>query len=614
MNTSVRVTTTSSEAPERGGLTLMWARLFVHALADAGITHAVVSPGSRSTPLTLALAEQRRIACDVVVDERCAGFFALGISRANGTPTLLVCTSGTAGAHYFPAIIEASASHTPLVVVTADRPWELQDAGALQTIDQTKLFGTHVRHAIELGAPDPSVTSMRAAMRVAALAVSRSVGPVPGPVHVNARFRKPLEPTTDDGPLHAWEEHARALLASGAPRVLRDAPNTAELARAVANELRGQRGLIVCGPTPAHGDPSAKREAAISLAHATGYALVSESTSQVRFGADVAGITTIAEVDTLFAELATEGEHAPRIILQLGETPTSASYARYLSHAASLPEPNRLRRIVISPHTWADPEGDAALVVFADVWALATNIAEVLEGVPVSASTSWIADTARRCAKASATRADVGAAPFDEATVARVMVETLSAMTPSATTHATLMVSNSRNIRAIDTFSAHAAHPIRVLHQRGVSGIDGLISGTAGARRALAGPMALMIGDLGALHDIGGLAAARSVGGPLAIVIVNNRGGQIFSDLPVANTVDPETLRRFFITPSPVDFESAARAFGLSYVRVETARQLEAALANAMPNALPYVIEATMQEPAPASRPQPRPRSGGINS
>ena len=184
----------------RSNLHLAWARLFLRSAAAAGVTDVVLSPGSRSTPLTIAAATTSELRAHVIVDERGAAFFALGQARVTGRPSLLICTSGTAGAHWLPALIEASQSFVPLIAVTADRPWELQDSAAPQTIDQLKLFGDHVRHYAELGLPDPSPGALRAVPRIAAQAVARALGPVPGPVHINARFRKPLEPVEVDGP------------------------------------------------------------------------------------------------------------------------------------------------------------------------------------------------------------------------------------------------------------------------------------------------------------------------------------------------------------------------------------------------------------------------------
>ncbi|MEO8801699.1 MAG: 2-succinyl-5-enolpyruvyl-6-hydroxy-3-cyclohexene-1-carboxylic-acid synthase, partial [Polyangiaceae bacterium] len=262
-----------------------WAETLVGALVAAGVTDIVVSPGSRSTPLVLAAAARTNVRCTVVVDERSAAFFALGQARASGKPSVLICTSGTAAAHYFPAVIEASTAFVPLVVLSADRPWEDRETGASQTIDQVKMFGRYVRLFVDIGPPDPSPAAFKALTRIAAQSVHAALAPTPGPVHLNVQLRKPLEPAIVNG-REAWEDVRDALVAraptaislSTAPMV--DEPTLDRIADACA---RASRGVIVAGPLPIA--TNADREAIFALARTLGFPLLVEHTSQLRFGA-----------------------------------------------------------------------------------------------------------------------------------------------------------------------------------------------------------------------------------------------------------------------------------------------------------------------------------------
>ena len=346
-------------------LHIAWARLFVGAAAAAGVADVVLSPGSRSTPLAIAAADEPRVRLHVIVDERSAAFFALGQARVTGRPSMLVCTSGTAGAHYYPAIIEASLSFVPLLAVTADRPWELQDAAAPQTIDQQKLFGGFVRHAAELGLPDPSPAAMRAVPRVAAQSVARALGPTPGPVHVNARFRKPLEPVETKSS-EPWEALAASLLKRGGPAVrVSQAAIDPEMAREIAERVAcAERGLLVCGPAPIA--QAEGRDAILELARRSGLPLLAEATSQIRFGGDRTGVAQISAIDAVRYSLG----HglAPDLIVEIGAPPTSAAYAELVARGGA-------HRVVVAPHGWNDPHGDASALVVADPAAFARALA-----------------------------------------------------------------------------------------------------------------------------------------------------------------------------------------------------------------------------------------------
>lgn len=564
-------------------LHIAWARLFVESLLSAGVRDFVVSPGSRSTPLVLAVAaaaRAQRVRVHVILDERVAAFFALGQARAQGTPSALLCTSGTAGAHYLPAIIEAAQSHLPMIIVTADRPWEDYDAAAAQTIDQVKLFGTYVRHYAELGLPDAS--ALHAVVRIAAQAVHFSRSPSPGPVHINARFRKPLEPIwgAPDAP---WTARIEQLIAEAAPRtfaprLLPDSAAIAELARLCTLHPRG---IIACGPAFAETDLAALRRGVLALSAATGYPIFAEATSGLRFGG---GTQVCGGFDALLRSPQFRERHRPELIFELGTPLVSTVYTVYTSENASC------RRIVIAPHGWNDPTGRASQIVFCDPAEFTSQLAAACPNMLAESEPriSWrasfaIADRAVFAA-VQGQRDDV----MSEGDVATAVVRALPK-------DATLIVGNSLPVRDLDTFCAPTDKPLNVLHQRGASGIDGLISGAAGTRSVSANPVALLLGDLSALHDVGGWNALAAVRGPLCVVIVQNQGGRIFAQLPIGQ--DPSAQFDFeslFLTPQRADFSHAARLFDLAFVRVTNRAELTQALAQGMQSERPLVIEAVV--------------------
>lgn len=559
-----------------------WARLFFSSLASAGLREIVISPGSRSTPLALAAAAEARLRVHVLIDERDAAFFALGQARRSGRASALLCTSGTAAAHYLPAILEASQSHVPLLAISADRPWEAYDAASAQTLDQVKLYGDAVRHYAELGLPDASPGALAAVVRIAAQALYATTAPRPGPVHLNARFRKPLEPVAVAG-REPFADRIEALLRAGAPRVFAARTGIADAAIEALADLcaEHERGLIVCGPAWSGTDAGELRRAVAALGRVTGFPIWAEACSGVRFGG---GPAVGGGFDTLLHSAEFRRAHAPGLIIELGGPPVSSVYASYLA------EHPGAERAVIAPHGWNDPSGTARVLCFADPAEACARLAahpRLTDRRP--APTAW--SRALAAAEALVWRcAELEREPLvlSEAEVARAVIDALPA-------GATLVVGNSLPVRDLDTFCPISDKPLRVLHQRGASGIDGLIAGAAGARSVGAEPLALLLGDLSALHDLGGFAALRCVPGPLAVVIVQNRGGRIFEQLPLSQSAAARPdFERLFITPQQVDFAAAAQAFGIRFVRATSPAELSSALAAALHDDAPVVLEAVV--------------------
>jgi len=356
------------------------------------------------------------------------------------------------------------------------------------------------------------------------------------------------------------------------------APDERAISSVIERCQRAERGLIVCGPAPLA--TAERRAAVLELARRTGFPLLAEATSQLRFGGEREGVIACSGFDAILRARAFRARHAPDLILQMGTPPTSSGYATFLAEHPDAP------RIVIAPQGWNDPNSSADALIFAEPAEFAARIAARLERA--GERSAWAASFARadRIALAAAERALGGeASVLTEGTVARAVVD-------ACPEGSILVVGNSTPVRDLDAYCPASARDLRVLHQRGASGIDGLVSGAAGAHVASGAPVTLLLGDVSLLHDLTALGLLRDVEGPLVVVVVQNGGGRIFEQLPVYDRLDRDRFERYFATPQPVRFDHAALAFGLRFARAETRTALDAALAEAHGRAGATVIEA----------------------
>ncbi len=572
-----------------------WSRLLIESFAAHGVTDVVVSPGSRSTPLAWAALECRALTCHSVVDERGAAFFAVGHAKVTGRPVLLLCTSGSAGAHYLPAFVEATESHVPVIAVTADRPFELLDCAAPQTIDQTRLFGQFARAFVDVGMPDAHPDALTSLRRKVAQAVHTSRSPLAGPVHLNVHARKPLEPVKLED-LEAPTDAERALnarvtaLLTESP--LRTHPPASKLAPEAVDALlarleRCERGLLVVGRR----EPSengAHRDAFLRLAELTGLPLVAEAASQLRFDKRPTEAALIDAVDGVTrAHLAT----APAVdfVLEFGAPLTSGAFAEL---STKLP---RGVRVAVQRSGWADPQNSLAELFFADPGKAAAQLVTALEKRQRTESETR---RAYRQELLEANRAawrehdellSSGAGKLLEPAAVRAVLQNL----PEG---ALLAVGNSLVIREVDWVGRRGIADATVWVQRGANGIDGLIAGASGAAHAAQKPTCLLLGDVSALHDLGSLAIARRAHVPFVVVVVDNDGGHIFNMLPFAAQAAHDAARwQFWSTPPGVDFAHAAAAFGGRYAEASTesdvARHMAAALSTPGLTLLRLVVE-----------------------
>jgi len=526
-------------------LNALFARALVDELCAAGVREAVVSPGSRSTPLVLACAAEERLKLRVVLDERSAAFVALGAAKATGRPAVVIATSGTAGAHFFPAILEAEAARVPLVALTADRPPELHGFGAPQTIDQHHLFGGHVRFFADLGAPEPLDARLRHLRAVVGLACSRALGPPHGPVHLNAPFREPL--AGPEAAVPALDDRPAPRMAT--PRLQADDAAIDEAAREISARLRG---VIVCGPRDADDDlPDAVR----ALSRSTGYPILAEAASQIRFLVPEA----VAHYDAILKHRRSAETLRPEAVIRFGAGLTSKTLQQWLdaSRAYTL--------LVDDDQALFDPSHSASLVLAGDAVATAFALADRVvrpAGPPLP-----FADADQR-ARAALEAAFAREEEPSEPAVARELLAALPAGSQ-------VFVSSSMPVRDVDAWAGRAA-AVRVLANRGVNGIDGIVSSALGAALATGRRTAVLLGDLALLHDLGGLVAAARAGADLTLVVVDNDGGGIFSFLPIASQTP--RFEELFGTPHGLDLSRAAALAGARLHSPRTLPELRTAL------------------------------------
>ena len=545
-----------------------WARLLLHSLAEAGVHDAVISPGSRSTPFVLAALDTEGLRCASAIDERSAAHFALGQARATGRPSLLICTSGSAPANYFPAVVEAAEDGVPLIVLSADRPPELQGCGSNQTTDQLRLFGSRARFFANLGEPRADRRSLQALRRIAAQAFAYSISPIPGPVHLNAQARKPLEPHAEDRP-EAPQSAASAEELGSTPITTAYAasgvhPEAIERARRAFADSK--RPMILCGPLAPRFAESAA-EPLRRLARQTHAVLAAEASSQFRFGA-IPAEEVVGAFDALWRSERWRESLRPDFVLQVGGNPVSRGWA---SLCAETP----VRRIVVHPWKWIDAQSGAEAIVHSDPGAFLSALAELEDGGAGSDG-----DFARRFAEADALAwravAEVSA-PISGLLTEGSVTRTVTKLVPEGSA---LVLGNSLPIRDVDAWAPPAEKRLRVFAQRGVSGIDGAVSAAAGSASRLSSETTLLVGDVSFLHDINGLQLAAASEGPLVIVVANNRGGKIFEQLPIATQATGDQLR-YFTTPHDADLAAAAAVYRCGFERAKTLVELDERLQSA---------------------------------
>lgn len=546
---------------------IFWAKTFVDELARCGLEAVVIAPGSRSTPLVIAFAENQNIKVYSQIDERCASFFALGLALASNKPVAVLCSSGTATANFHPAVIEAKYSNVPLLVLTADRQHELRDSGANQTVDQIKMFGDHVLWFYDVALPEaePPAVAIRNLRTLADRAYATANGIVKGAVHLNFPFRKPLEPIpveTDKTDIEPYESDKPFTRISRG--VIQPLEEDVQLLAALIAEC--PRGFVICGQHTITGDLD---QTLITFRQLTHYPIFADALSNLR------QLDVIGGYDGYIAgELPYE---APDLIIHIGAMPASGNLETYLNKIQP-----KYRILLTETGKWTDAYHRLTHVIQSNPSAVLSQLSRELDAV--KPDVEW----SKNVYETDKHYWDIVKPALDEELFDGSAV---AATLHSLTSNTLVYVASSLPVRHVEQFAEPGINAVRYFANRGASGIDGTISSAMGVavrdpeRRVL-----LITGDLAFYHDLNGLLAAKRCNiHNITIVLINNDGGGIFHRLPIANFEPPFT--DLFLTPHGLDFEPAIRMYGFEYHRAGTLDMLRGMVKQSMTSNQPTVIE-----------------------
>lgn len=546
-------------------LNALWGSILVETLARLGLTHGVICPGSRSTPITYALAQHPQIQTVPILDERSAAFFALGLAQRRHQPVAVVCSSGTAGANFYPALIEAKESQIPLLLMTADRPPELRECGSGQTIDQIKLFGTYPNWQIELMVPSAQIDHLTYLRQQMVQIWERCLWPIPGPVHVNLPFRDPLAPVADLQGIDRDLERSLQLdeedfFAQITPPVL---PQIVPTALPWSTWRAATRGLIIAGP--AHpSDPERYCRAVAILSRHLGWPLIAAGLSPLRHFAQL-NPALISTYDLILRHPERAQQLQPSHVIQLGSLPTSKVLRGWLQTAQAL--------------TWAidpspqgrDPGHGRTISLRCSIESLAGILSSdpdpnLTDHVPAQGiyRQHWLQYEAQ--ARHQIQHTFNTTEDWIESRIPWELAHSLPVGTP-------LFIANSLAVRDVEWIWPPNSLQIRPCFNRGANGIDGTLSTALGVAEGDPGVAAVLLtGDLAFLHDSNGLLIRPHLRGHLTVVVINNQGGGIFELLPIAQFDPP--FEDYFATPQSVDLRGLCHSCGVEYEPIHTWTQL----------------------------------------
>jgi len=558
---------------------ILWTEAFSRELSEIGVKYACISPGSRNTPLTLAFANNKKIKTFIHIDERSSGFFALGIAKATGSPVVLVCTSGTATAEFYPAIIEAYQHRIPLIVCTADRPPELRNRGANQTINQNNLYKNHIRWFFDVGLPKTDLKSITHIKSAAEKAVYNSCIKSRGPVHLNFPFRKPFEPDSYTDEISKSLNNFALTPLSSTEKVFAKKEKSISKQKwftEVLNIVKKKRkGIIVAGPenfTPQFAEYCQK------LSLRLGYPVFADGASQLRFGShDKQNI--ISNFEGFLRSKCFSDKYKPEIILQFGRTITSKALDEYLNKCTAA------RYIVNDYGDCFDPSGKAKAALAYEPGLFCKSLLAAADKYKVPAPDS---DWTNKFIKAEEISDKVRDKIISKAKfpAESCIPEEVLNIIPDGTK---IMMSNSMPVRDFDYFAPKIRKEITVFNNRGASGIDGITSTALGIASSGNSPTVLITGDLAFYYDLNGLLAAAKYSIPLVVILVNNNGGGIFEVLPISDY--GKTFKEFFITPHNLNFAAFVKAYNGSYYNAKNEAGFRKALKSAITAKKLTVIE-----------------------
>ncbi|NEX78683.1 2-succinyl-5-enolpyruvyl-6-hydroxy-3-cyclohexene-1-carboxylic-acid synthase [Bacillus thermocopriae] len=516
---------------------------FVAELVHCGITDIVVSPGSRSTPMAMVMAEHPDLQVHIHVDERSAAFFALGMAKASNRPVALLCTSGTAAANYFPAIIEARYSRVPLLVFTADRPHELREVGAPQAIDQIHLYGQHVKWFAEMAPPERSNEMIRYVRSVCARAVAIAGQAPAGPVHLNFPFREPLIPRLEDDLFQLTDRPKGYVKVHHGESIIND-----DQIRQIAEKInRKTKGIIVCGNI----DDGCFAEAVTKLSDILKFPILADPLSQLRSG----GHNLENIIDTYDTFLRNEDAKKflkPDVILRFGAMPVSKALSIFLKENLESDQ-----YVIDGGSGWRDPFALSTDMIYSSETLFCQQLSALVEEKTSDHYLKqWLAINELTKENMSIVK------DINELSEGKLFSQLVDLLPEGAT----LFVGNSMPIRDLDSFFLKNKKSIKVMANRGANGIDGTVSTALGAA-LYSKSLYLILGDLTFFHDINGLFAAKRQQIDINIILINNNGGGIFSFLPQSE--HPKHFELLFGTPLDLEFEFAVKLFNGHFTKIK---------------------------------------------
>jgi len=535
---------------------ILWTETFAEELANLGVKYACISPGSRNTPLTLAFASNKRIKSYLLIDERSCGFFGLGLAKATNTPVVLVSTSGTATAEFYPAIIEAHQQRVPLIICTADRPPELLDCGANQTIRQDNLYSNHIRWFFNVGVPEPTYERLKHIKSIARRAYSETIVVNRGPVHLNFPFRKPFEPFiyTDEISEDIIQEIKKA-----EPAHIPELKNNviknrlSEISHIVEFFKTGQKALIVIGPD---NKDSGFIEKCTELACFLHIPILADGASQFRNGANDKENVFVNFEGYLRSEAYSQFLQ-PDLILHFGRTVTSKGLELFLEDSSAV------RYMINEFGDWYDPSNKSIASLSVKPQEFCEMMLSIVKSERIEPNNKWLnlfKDAEAVSENIKLTLINEAPFPFE----GRIINETISMMPLDSA----LMISNSMPVRDLDYFSPKTGNNIDLYFNRGASGIDGITSTALGISEASQKPTILITGDLAFYYDLNGLLTSKKYSIPLVVILINNNGGGIFEMLPISRY--DEYFRDYFVAPHNLDFSYFVKGYGGNFTNIHT--------------------------------------------
>nr|WP_309099583.1 2-succinyl-5-enolpyruvyl-6-hydroxy-3-cyclohexene-1-carboxylic-acid synthase [Fredinandcohnia onubensis] len=539
---------------------------FVDELVQVGVTEAIVSPGSRSTPMAILMAEHPDMNVTINIDERSSAFYALGVAKATKKPVAILCTSGTAAANYFPAIVEAYYSRVPLIVLTADRPHELRDVGAPQAIDQNQLYGNHAKWFVEMALPEDSEQMLAYVRTMAGRAAGTAQSAPAGPVHLNFPFREPLTPNL--GLDHLWGTSKMAKknvnVVVGKPTM--DEEQAQLISDVVSEKLKG---IIVCG---SH-DHSEFGHAVANLAETLQFPILADPLSQLRSGTHPKSYI-VDGYDAFLRNEEFREAYKPDIIIRFGAMPVSKSLLQYIQK-----QKNTQQIVVDGDGGWRDPTLSATDMVYCDEIEFCQAITKRIQK---RSDNGWISSWIKIN---EIVKENINAVHQEETLFEGKVFTELQEILPNGST---LFVGNSMPIRDLDTFFTNNEKSIHTLGNRGANGIDGLVS-TAMGISSQNEHTVLVIGDLSFYHDLNGLLAAKHHHLNSTIVLINNDGGGIFSFLPQSQ--EEKHFETLFGTPIGLDYEHVVKMYGGQFTSIENWAEFRKAISASLNGNGLHVVE-----------------------